>query len=222
MKEQFNDDINALTGTRSSNSGKPASIDEKAPTEAFERSWDWTFEVRELGPNETAECKVTMGADDLATLTVDGEEKLNIGPRGEYGGGNYEPQDTSFSIEPGIHQAHVDYSNISIPNPDNNIAKFTFDLTVDVTAHGAQSGFFSLCERERLLRRPARNCPDPENKHGLADQLRFLPGDGRSALRPLGNRGLQLFFQTMDSRRPAIPAPDDQPRAAPSRRRAGG
>lgn len=38
MKEQFNDDINALTGTRSSNSGKPASIDEKAPTEAFERS----------------------------------------------------------------------------------------------------------------------------------------------------------------------------------------
>lgn len=139
MKEQFNDDINALTGTRSSNSGKPASIDEKAPTEAFERSWDWTFEVRELGPNETAECKVTMGADDLATLTVDGEEKLNIGPRGEYGGGNYEPQDTSFSIEPGIHQAHVDYSNISIPNPDNNIAKFTFDLTVDVTDHGTGS-----------------------------------------------------------------------------------
>lgn len=132
MKESFNDDINSLTGMRSSNSA-PTTIDEKAPTDAFEKSWDWSFEVRELRPNETAECKVTMGADDLAKLTVDGEEKLDIGPRGEYGGGTYEPQDISFSIEPGTHQAHVDYSNISIPNPDYNIAKFTFDLKVEIT-----------------------------------------------------------------------------------------
>ena len=33
----------------------------------------------------------------------------------------------------GTHQAHVDYSNISIPNPDDNIAKFTFDLKVEIT-----------------------------------------------------------------------------------------
>lgn len=144
MKEQpFHDDVNFLTGMRSSNSGAPTEIDEEAPTDAFERSWDWTFEVRELGPNETAECQVTMGADDLATLTVDGEEKLDIGPRGEHGGGNYEPQTTSFSIEPGTHQAHVDYSNISIPYPNNNIAKFTFDLKVNITNHqtGSSSSY---------------------------------------------------------------------------------
>ena len=134
MKEQsFDNDVNSLTGMSNSNSGAPSAIDEQAPTDAFERSWDWDFEVRELGPDETAECKVTMGADDLANLTVDGEERLDIGPRGQYGGGSYEPQTASFSIEPGMHRAHVDYSNISIPNANNNIAKFTFDLKVEIT-----------------------------------------------------------------------------------------
>ena len=80
MKEQsFDNDVNSLTGMSNSNSGAPSAIDEQAPTDAFERSWDWDFEVRELGPDETAECKVTMGADDLANLTVDGEERLDIG-----------------------------------------------------------------------------------------------------------------------------------------------
>ena len=83
MKEQsFDNDVNSLTGMSNSNSGAPSAIDKQAPTDAFERSWDWDFEVRELGPDETAECKVTMGADDLANLTVDGEERLDIGPRG--------------------------------------------------------------------------------------------------------------------------------------------
>ena len=134
MKEQsFDNDVNSLTGMSNSNSGAPSAIDEQAPTDAFERSWDWDFEVRELGPDETAECKVTMGADDLANLTVDGEERLDIGPRGQYGGGSYEPQTASFIIEPGMHRAHVDYSNISIPNANNNIAKFSFDLKVEIT-----------------------------------------------------------------------------------------
>lgn len=80
MKEQsFDNDVNSLTGMSNSNSGAPSAIDKQAPTDAFERSWDWDFEVRELGPDETAECKVTMGADDLANLTVDGEERLDIG-----------------------------------------------------------------------------------------------------------------------------------------------
>ena len=79
MKEQsFDNDVNSLTGMSNSNSGAPSAIDEQAPTDAFERSWDWDFEVRELGPDETAECKVTMGADDLANLTVDGEERLYL------------------------------------------------------------------------------------------------------------------------------------------------
>jgi len=134
MKEQsFDNDVNSLTGMSNSNSGAPSAIDKQAPTDAFERSWDWDFEVRELGPDETAECKVTMGADDLANLTVDGEERLDIGPRGQYGGGSYEPQTASFIIEPGMHRAHVDYSNISIPNAKNNIAKFSFDLKVEIT-----------------------------------------------------------------------------------------
>lgn len=85
-----------------------------------------------------------MGADDLANLTVDGEERLDIGPRGQYGGGSYEPQTASFIIEPGMHRAHVDYSNISIPNANNNIAKFSFDLKVEITNRQTGSSFF-LC-----------------------------------------------------------------------------
>ena len=42
--------------------------------------------MRPLGPSETAKCFVTMGADDLATLTVDQKEIMNLGPRGPEGG----------------------------------------------------------------------------------------------------------------------------------------
>ena len=47
--------------------------------------------MRPLGPSETAKCFVTMGADDLATLTVDQKEIMNLGPRGPEGGGTYDP-----------------------------------------------------------------------------------------------------------------------------------
>lgn len=57
--------------------------------------------MRPLGPSETAKCFVTMGADDLATLTVDQKEIMNLGPRGPEGGGTYDPKETSFDIEEG-------------------------------------------------------------------------------------------------------------------------
>lgn len=139
MKEQFNDDTNSLTGVRSSDSGgKPTPIDEKAP-DAFERDWNWEFEVRPLGPSETAECIVTMGADDLATLTVDQKEVMNIGPRGPEGGGTYDPQETSFDIKEGKHEAHLEYQNITLKDHSRNVAKLTFDMNVVVTDHQTSS-----------------------------------------------------------------------------------
>lgn len=143
MKEQFNDDINFLTGVRNSDSGgKPTPIDESAP-DAFERSWNWEFEVRPLGPSETAECFVTMGADDLATLTVDQKEIMNLGPRGPEGGGTYKPEKTSFDIEEGKHEAHLEYQNITLKDHKKNVAKLTFDMNVVVTDHqtGSSSSY---------------------------------------------------------------------------------
>lgn len=143
MKEQFNDDVNFLTGVRNSDSGgKPTPIDESAP-DAFERSWNWEFEVRPLGPSETAECFVTMGADDLATLTVDQKEIMNLGPRGPEGGGTYKPEKTSFDIEEGKHEAHLEYQNITLKDHKKNVAKLTFDMNVVVTDHqtGSSSSY---------------------------------------------------------------------------------
>lgn len=143
MKEQFNDDINSLTGVRNSDSGgKPTPIDESAP-DAFERNWNWEFEVRPLGPSETAECFVTMGADDLATLTVDQKEIMNLGPRGPEGGGTYKPEATSFDITEGKHEAHLEYQNITLKDHKKNVAKLTFDMNVVVTDHetGSSSSY---------------------------------------------------------------------------------
>ena len=143
MKEQFNDDINSLTGARSSDSGgKPTPIDESAP-DAFDRNWNWEFEVRPLGPSETAKCFVTMGADDLATLTVDQKEIMNLGPRGPEGGGTYDPKETSFDIEGGKHEAHLEYQNITLKDHKKNVAKLTFDMNVVITDHqtGSSSSY---------------------------------------------------------------------------------
>lgn len=143
MREQFNDDINSLTGARSSGSGgKPTPIDQSAP-DAFDRNWNWEFEVRPLGPSETAKCFVTMGADDLATLTVDQKEVMDLGPRGPEGGGTYSPETTSFDIQGGKHEAHLEYHNITLKDHKKNVAKLTFDMNVVITDHqtGSSSSY---------------------------------------------------------------------------------
>lgn len=132
MKKQFGNDLNPLTGMRSSNSGAPVPFEEKAPTDAFNRDWDWEFKVDPLNPGQKAVCRVRMGADDLAKLTVDGEKRLELGPRGQYDGGAYEEIAASFPVEEGTHKAHLDYKNITIPDRNKNVAKLTFDLQVVV------------------------------------------------------------------------------------------
>ncbi|WP_423232420.1 hypothetical protein PVA48_06630 [Akkermansia sp. JRP_AM1] len=99
--------------------------------------------MRPLGPSETAKCFVTMGADDLATLTVDQKEIMNLGPRGPEGGGTYDPKETSFDIEGGKHEAHLEYQNITLKDHKKNVAKLTFDMNVVVTDHqtGSSSSY---------------------------------------------------------------------------------
>ena len=128
MKEQsFDNDVNSLTGMSNSNSGAPSAIDEQAPTDAFERSWDW----------------------------------------------DYEPQTASFSIEPGMHRAHVDYSNISIPNANNNIAKFTFDLKVEIT--NRQTGSSSSYVPPETETEPVDNNDEGDDVHAPAVEAAVLP-----------------------------------------------
>ena len=84
-----------------------------------------------------------MGADDLATLTVDQKEIMNLGPRGPEGGGTYDPKETSFDIEGGKHEAHLEYQNITLKDHKKNVAKLTFDMNVVVTDHqtGSSSSY---------------------------------------------------------------------------------
>ncbi|MCD8062812.1 MAG: RHS repeat-associated core domain-containing protein [Akkermansiaceae bacterium] len=160
-KQQFSDDLNSLTGVRSSNSGAPVPFDKEAPTDKFEKSWDWEFEVDPLQPGEQAVCRVTLGADDLATLTVDEQEWLKLGPRGQYDGGSFEEQQASFPVEEGKHHAHLDYKNITIPNRDNNVAKLTFDLKVEVL--NEQTGSSSSYVPPEIETDPVDNDDEGEN-----------------------------------------------------------
>lgn len=84
-----------------------------------------------------------MGADDLATLTVDQKEIMNLGPRGPEGGGTYDPKETSFDIEGWKHEAHLEYQNITLKDHKKNVAKLTFDMNVVVTDHqtGSSSSY---------------------------------------------------------------------------------
>ncbi len=86
----------------------------------------------------------------------------------------------------------------------------------------AQPGFLRLRIWKVLFRRQTGNCPDAENQHGMAHQLRFLPRYGRRAVRDAGNCGLSLLFQVVDARSPAIPASHGQLYSAPFRSGAGG
>lgn len=137
------DDLNPLNGARNSHSGPPVPFDTKAPTDSFEKSWNWYFKVRELASSESAQCHVSMGADDLATLWVDGKQELILPPRGPEGGGKYKPINKTFPIGPGTHSARLDYENITIKNRDNNVAKLTFDLEVEIINHqtGSSSSY---------------------------------------------------------------------------------
>lgn len=121
----------------------PVPFDTKAPTDSFEESWNWYFKVRELASSESAQCHVSMGADDLATLWVDGKQELILPSRGPEGGGKYKPINKTFPIGPGTHSARLDYENITIKNRDNNVAKLTFDLEVEIINHqtGSSSSY---------------------------------------------------------------------------------
>ena len=66
MKEQsFRITMAILFGHEQSHKRSPSAIDEQVTLTLLKEAGTGIFEVRELGPDETAECKVTMGADDL-------------------------------------------------------------------------------------------------------------------------------------------------------------
>lgn len=133
----FNTDVNPLTGRAASSSGGnpggPKPFNERPPAAARDESWEWTLNVRPLGPNEEAVCHMMIGADDLATLSIDNSETLKLGPRGSQGGGGYVKTATSMPIAEGAHKVSLTYSNIPYKPQSGNAAILSYSIEVEVT-----------------------------------------------------------------------------------------
>lgn len=126
----------ATTSSGNAGGSAPAPFN-RSESEPFSDSWSWDITVRPLQEGETATVHGTLGADDLATLTV-GDLNLNLGPRGQYGGGSYESVSDQAPIEPGTHQVNLSYQNISLPEGMPNAA--ILDYSVHVEVSNSQTG----------------------------------------------------------------------------------
>lgn len=133
----FNTDVNPFTDRTASSSGGnpggPEPFNESPPAAARDESWEWTLNVRPLGPNEEAVCHMMIGADDLATLSIDDSEALTLGPRGPQGGGKYTETSTSMPIAEGAHKVSLTYSNIPYNPQSGNAAALSYSIEVEVT-----------------------------------------------------------------------------------------
>ncbi|MBR1978047.1 MAG: RHS repeat protein, partial [Akkermansia sp.] len=88
----------------------------------------WFMTVPEC---KSATISALLGADDLASLSV-GPLSLELGPRGQYGGGTYSELRGSASIAPGTYRVETSYSNISLPEGMPNAAIYKCELTLMV------------------------------------------------------------------------------------------
>ncbi len=101
------------------------STDPNAPRS---ESNSWYITVPEC---ESATISVILGADDLGSVSV-GPISLELGPRGQYGGGTYKEVSGSAPITPGTYLVSTTYCNITLPDGIPNIARFRCDITLNV------------------------------------------------------------------------------------------
>lgn len=121
-------DVNAADVANTAASPASAGKGARSGAEPYSDSDSWYITVPEC---RSATISAVLGADDLATLSV-GNLSLELGPRGQYGGGTYSEVSGSAAISPGAYRVETTYSNISLPEGVPNVARFRCDITLNV------------------------------------------------------------------------------------------
>ena len=147
--------------SRSVSDGSISVISESG-TDAYSSNDSWAISVPEAPEGQHAVICATLGADDLATLSV-GNLSLVLGPRGPYGGGTYSEIAGEARISAGVHKVFLSYSNISLPPEVPNVALLNYSLWVEFEddTTGERSGSYVPQETEPT---PIDNDDDGEDE----------------------------------------------------------
>ncbi|MBQ8900220.1 MAG: hypothetical protein IJY72_04625, partial [Akkermansia sp.] len=156
-------------------SNEARSTDPNAPRS---ESNSWYITVPEC---ESASISVVLGADDLGSVSV-GPISLELGPRGQYGGGTYTEVSDSASITPGTYKLSTTYSNITLPEGIPNIARFRCDITLNVDGEGIvpepvvitpvdneDEGEDETCPQTCDIQNPQPDCSCDKDENGAGD-----------------------------------------------------
>ncbi len=156
-------------------SNEARSTDPNAPRS---ESDSWYITVPEC---ESASISVVLGADDLGSVSV-GPISLELGPRGQYGGGTYTEVSDSASINPGTYKVSTTYSNITLPEGIPNIARFRCDITLNVDGteivpepieitpvDNEDEGEDETCPQTCDIQNPQPDCGCDKDENGAGD-----------------------------------------------------
>ena len=149
-----------------------------APNAPRSESNSWFITVPEC---DSATISVVLGADDLGSVSV-GPISLELGPRGQYGGGTYTEVSDSASINPGTYKVSTTYSNITLPPEIPNIARFRCDITLNVDGEeivpepieitpvdNEDEGEDETCPQTCDIQNPQPDCGCDKDENGAGD-----------------------------------------------------
>ena len=155
-----------------------ASNGARSGSEPGSESDSWYITVPEC---DSATISVVLGADDLGSVSV-GPISLELGPRGQYGGGTYTEVSDSASINPGTYKVSTTYSNITLPEGIPNIARFRCDITLNVDGteivpepveitpvDNEDEGEDETCPQTCDIQNPQPDCGCDKDENGAGD-----------------------------------------------------
>lgn len=164
--------------TNTNNGIALASNGARSGSEPSSESDSWYITVPEC---DSATISVVLGADDLGSVSV-GPISLELGPRGQYGGGTYTEVSDSASINPGTYKVSTTYSNITLPEGIPNIARFRCDITLNVDGteivpepieitpvDNEDEGEDETCPQTCDIQNPQPDCGCDKDENGAGD-----------------------------------------------------
>ncbi|MCD8298728.1 MAG: hypothetical protein LUD39_03095, partial [Opitutae bacterium] len=115
--------LKAARATEAEETITPGDISGHDGSRAFSCSWNWDVYV-----SDDTTGTMSVGADDMATLSFAGTSLSVPDTFGPQGGSQYTEKSTEITLSPGYYQATLTYSNIGYNPPEGNVASLTYTL----------------------------------------------------------------------------------------------